>query len=326
MNCTIIYGGFNPAWDAGRLERQLVNSLSETLNKSYPNLKKVIAVTSWHEPAELVKQINEIGPDLTFLCSLTDPLGPIESLADQIPGQVRLIGYVDSEYFLDFWAIACSKLFRKYTVDKLEPVQFDNLFLNYNRKPHRHRTELVKLFEESNLIDYGCVTLGNSNYTVGDKVEQYIAYGANDIVGDVGIPNDIYSLGQLKIWNTSFINVVSETQYEYSRNVFLSEKTFKPIIGLRPFVINGSPGIYRILKQAGFDCFEDLFPVDLLSNENFNYTWKFDNHKHIVESLNNLKDKNLTELYHQIKPRLLYNQAHFYEYARNQAFNRQFKI
>jgi hypothetical protein len=155
MNCTIIYGGFNPAWDAGRLERQLVNSLSETLNKSYPNLKKVIAVTSWHEPAELVKQINEIGPDLTFLCSLTDPLGPIESLADQIPGQVRLIGYVDSEYFLDFWAIACSKLFRKYTVDKLEPVQFDNLFLNYNRKPHRHRTELVKLFEESNLIDYG---------------------------------------------------------------------------------------------------------------------------------------------------------------------------
>jgi hypothetical protein len=120
--------------------------------------------------------------------------------------------------------------------------------------------------------------------------------------------------------------VVSETQYEYSRNVFLSEKTFKPIIGLRPFVINGSPGIYRILKQAGFDCFEDLFPVDLLSNENFNYTWKFDNHKHIVESLNNLKDKNLTELYHQIKPRLLYNQAHFYEYARNQAFNRQFKI
>ncbi len=326
MNCTVIYGGFNPAWRAGQFERELVDSLARTLDKTHSHLKKVIVVTSWHEPSELIKQIKDINPDLTFLCSLTDPLGPIESLIDQLPGQVRLIGYVNGEYFYDFWATTCSKLFRKYTINELEPVQFDNLFLNYNRKPHKHRTELVKLFEETGLVEHGCVTLGNSIYTVNDIDEQYIEYGANDVVGNVGIPNDVYSLGQLKIWNTSFINVVSETQFEYSKNVFLSEKIFKPIIGLRPFVINGSPGIYRILKRAGFDCFEDLFPVDLLSNENFNNAWKFDNHKHIIQSLNNLTDKNLLEIYHQIKPRLLYNRTHFYEYARNQSFNFQFDV
>ena len=176
------------------------------------------------------------------------------------------------------------------------------------------------------MIDYGCVSLGNSARTVNDQHANYKEYGADDVVGDVGIPNDIYSLGQLEIWNKSFINVVSETQYEYSTNVFLSEKIFKPIIGLRPFVINGSPGIYRILKRAGFDCFEVLFPIDILSNENFNNGRKFNNHKHIIEALNNIKDTNLLEIYNQLRPRLLYNQKLFYEYASNQSINFKFKI
>ena len=326
MDCTMIYGGFNPQWRAGQLERNLVDTLAQDLNKNYPQLNKVIAVTSWHEPAALLKQLQDITPDITFLCSLTDPLGPIEDLLDQIPGQIKLIGYADTEYFYDFWAVACNNFFKKYHISELEPTKFNHLFLNYNRKPHRHRTELVKLLEESSIINYGCVTLGDSKYSVADENEQYVDYGANDVVGDVGIPNDVYSLGQLKIWNTSFINIVSETQFEYSKNVFLSEKIFKPIIGLRPFVVNGSPGIYRLLLRAGFDCFEDLFPVALLSNENFYLDQKFYNHKHIIEALVKFKDMDLLELYNQLRPRLLYNQKLFYEYASNQSINFKFKI
>lgn len=326
MSCTVIYGGFNPVWRAGQLERELVDSLVQNINNQFPNISKAVVVTSWHEPTELILQLQNLQPELTVLCSLTDPLGPIENLIDQIPGQVILVGYTDSKHFFDFWAVACAKFFKKYSAQELEPSVFDNLFLNYNRKPHKHRTELVALFETTGLIKHGCVTLGNSQYTVNDHNSDYQTYGANDVVGDVGIPNDVYSLGQLKIWNTSFINVVSETQYEYSKNVFLSEKIFKPIIGLRPFVINGSPGIYRLLKKAGFDCFEDLFPVDLLQNENFDYGWKFRNHQLIVDSLINMQNKNCMELFDQIKSRLYYNQTHFYEYAKNQSINFEFNI
>lgn len=326
MSYEIIYGGFNPAWQAGRLERELVDQLAQNIENQAPALKKIIVVTSWHEPTELVETIKNHNPDITFLCSFTDPLGPMENLVDQIPGRVELVGYTDSEYFYDFWAVACSRFFKTYSNHELEPTKFDYLYLNYNRKPHRHRIELVNLLETAGLIDYGCVSLGNSARTVNDQHANYKEYGADDVVGDVGIPNDIYSLGQLEIWNKSFINVVSETQYEYSTNVFLSEKIFKPIIGLRPFVINGSPGIYRILKKAGFDCFEDLFPVALLSDENFNNGWKFNNHKHIIEALIKFKDMNLLEIYNQLRPRLLYNQKLFYEYARNQSINFEFKI
>ena len=326
MSYEIIYGGFNLAWQAGRLERELVDQLAQNVENQLPALKKMIVVTSWHEPAELVETIQKNNPDITFLCSFTDPLGPIQNLVDQIPGCVKLVGYTDSEYFYDFWAVACSRFFKTYADHELEPTKFDYLYLNYNRKPHTHRIELVNLLETSKLIDYGCVSLGNSIYTVNDQHVNYKEYGANDVVGDVGIPNDIYSLGQLEIWNKSFINVVSETLFDFSKNVFLSEKIFKPIIGLRPFVINGSPGIYRILKKAGFDCFEDLFPVNLLSDENFNNMRKFNNHKHIIESLIKFKDMNLLEIYNQLRPRLLYNQKLFHEYARNQSINFKFKI
>lgn len=326
MNCTVIYGGFNPAWQAGQLERHLVDTLTQSVNTQYPDQKKVIAVTSWHEPAALVKQIQAIDPDITVLCSFTDPLGPMENLTDQLPGRVILVGYVDSEYFYDFWAVACARFFKNYQTEELEPTCINNLFLNYNRKPHRHRIEFVKLLEQADLIGQGCVTLGNSNYTVGDCHTDYVNSGANDVIGDVGIPNDVYSLGRLDIWNSSLVNVVSETQYEFSKHVFMSEKIFKPIIGLRPFVVNGSPGIYRLLKKHNFDCFEDIFPVNQLENENIPNEWKFRSHAHIIQSLLNLKDCNLQDLYHQLKPRLLHNRELFYEYASNQSIDFCFKF
>jgi hypothetical protein len=94
---------------------------------------------------------------------------------------------------------------------------------------------------------------------------------------------------------------------------------------LRPFIINGSPGIYRVLKKAGFDCFEDLFPVDRLSKESYS-RYKFENHKHIVESLTNFKNKDLLDLYRSLTPRLLHNQRLFYEYASTQSINFKFKF
>jgi len=326
MNCKVIYGGFNPAWRAGQLERELVNCLVQNFNNQYPKLRKAVVVTSWHEPKELISQLQKLQPEVTMLCSLTDPLGPIENLIDQIPGQVILVGYVNGDYFFDFWAVACARFFKQYSILDLEPNTFDNLFLNYNRKPHTHRTELVALFETSGCIKHGCVTLGNSKYTVNDHDLDYQNYGADDVVGDVGIPNDVYSLGQLILWNASFINVVSETQYEYSKNVFLSEKVFKPIIGLRPFIINGSPGIYRLLKQAGFDCFQDLFPVQQLQDENSNHEWKFRNHQLIVNSISEFQNKNCMELFAQIKDRLHYNRELFYAYASNQSTNFKFEF
>jgi hypothetical protein len=35
MNCKVIHGGFNPAWQAGRLERQIIDELATRLELLY---------------------------------------------------------------------------------------------------------------------------------------------------------------------------------------------------------------------------------------------------------------------------------------------------
>jgi hypothetical protein len=325
MPITKFYGGFNPAWRAGRLEREIVDSVADQINTQYFNSNCIVAVPSWHEPTDLIQDISKLNPDLTVICSLSDPLGPIENLLETLPGRVVKFGYIDAGIPFDFWAMMCHYFFRKYTLEELEPADFKHVFVNYNRKPHRHRIELIKMFELENLIQYGVVTLGDSDYTVNDTIEDYLNYGSSDIVGDVGIPNDIFSLGRMDIWNSHFLNIVSETQYEYSANVFLSEKIYKPIIGLRPFVINGSPNIYRWLKETGFDCFDDIFPVNELSMNNAT-GFKFKNHAIICQVVRDLCHSDLAELYKKILPRLIYNRNLFYEYAASIRFDIKFNI
>lgn len=321
MSCTIIYGGFNPAWKAGQLERHIVDTIASQLDQEHSQLQTVVAVSSWHEPSLLIQDIKNLNPDISVICSLSDPLGPIEKLLDTLPGQTIKFGYVDNGINFDFWALACVNFFRQYKNEELLPVDLKHIFLNYNRKPHRHRVELINLLEQHNLINYGINTLGNSNYTINDKHNDYLDFGGNDIVGDVGIPNDIYSLGRLDIWNSCFLNVVSETQYEYSPNIFISEKIYKPIIGLRPFIVNGSPGIYNYLKNIGFDCFEDIFPIEQFIKNNYNSGLKFKNHELIIDCIKSLLDADLNKLYKQLLPRLTKNQQIFYDHAKNQRYN-----
>ena len=324
MSITKFYGGFNPAWRAGRLERDIVDAIAIQLVEQFPKKNCIVAVPSWHEPVELAQDICNLNPDVTVICSLSDPFGPMENLLDKIPGRVIPLGYVDKGIKFDFWAFACEKYFKKYKNTELYPSNLKNVYLNYNRKPHRHRTEFIKLLELYDLIQYGIVSLGDSKYSVNDRNEDYIEYGSNDVVGDVGIPNDVYSLGRLDIWNSCFLNIVSETQFELSSNVFVSEKIYKPILGLRPFIVNGSPGIYRWLKNIGFDCFEDIFPVEQLLVEFHQPGLKFQTQQNIISCIKNLLNEDLAKLYNDLMPRLLYNQKLFYEHANNQRLNFQF--
>jgi hypothetical protein len=306
--CRVLYGGFNPEWAAGRLERETVDMAAACLSQQYPDQTTAIVVPNWYEHQAVLDWINVEPAVKILVCSLTDPLN-----STAWPDNSEQFGYTDSGIQFDFWAVACNKFFRQYQQQDLLPQQFDFLFLNYNRKPHSHRVELVKSFEQAGLIALGCTTLGGSRYTVHDLVEDYQDSGANDIIGDIGIPNDIYSLGQLSIWQRAFVNIVSETQFS-SHGTFLSEKTFKPIIGLRPFVINGNPKIYTWLQQAGFDCFEDLFPVQqLIQSTDVEHS-----HKLIVDSVAQLRDHDLLDLYNKLLPRLIHNQKHFYAHANSQ--------
>jgi hypothetical protein len=55
----------------------------------------------------------------------------------------------------------------------------------------------------------------------------------------------------------TWVSVVSEsTFFEYEHSVFISEKTFKPIACLQPFIIVGSKGTLKYLRKLGYRTFD----------------------------------------------------------------------
>jgi len=53
----------------------------------------------------------------------------------------------------------------------------------------------------------------------------------------------------------SYISLTTETVFEDSLGVFLSEKTYRPIANLQPFILIGSPCSLRYLREMGFRTF-----------------------------------------------------------------------
>jgi hypothetical protein len=56
----------------------------------------------------------------------------------------------------------------------------------------------------------------------------------------------------------SYFNVTSET-WPAEPSFFVTEKIFKPIVNLQPFIIVGHPGLLAYLKDKGFETYPEWF-------------------------------------------------------------------
>lgn len=196
-----------------------------------------------------------------------------------------------------FWLMAIEKFFLKYQVEDLIPNNFKYKFICYQRKVYEEREILYQLLKNSN----GIVTLGNKEFNeINTNLPPHSGY--SEVGGETTIPNDIYSLGNIDIWNKSFLNVVVETTQDIKRsNLFFSEKTFKPIIGMRPFISYGHPKSSEKLKEMGFETFDDDFCY--VATDDYS-----ENAKRIKKVIDNLNDLDL--LYQKLYPKILHNKNH----------------
>lgn len=61
-------------------------------------------------------------------------------------------------------------------------------------------------------------------------------------------------------YNRTAVSVVVETNmFEHADDIFITEKTYKPIMMGHPWVILSSPGAVALLKTWGFESFDNLF-------------------------------------------------------------------
>ena len=161
------------------------------------------------------------------------------------------------------------------------------------------------------VLKKGIFTLGNEDPTkvvLINKDKTTMPFENNNIHGNLNIPNDTLSVGPLDAWNSSFLIIVTETDHNRNTAVpFLSEKIWKPLIGLRPFVVLGDNGTIKALRDNSFNTFNEYFGLnkdDLTVNDIV----------HIVKTF----DKDINQSFIELKDKLIENRKRFFEFAEEQ--------
>jgi len=156
------------------------------------------------------------------------------------------------------------------------------MYLNFNRTTKMHRISLLAELIDKDLFDKGLnsFNLGLSHFAPlsNRNVFNNIIYHYEqnpDVIKKCGILYEKWSqniddttkiqdqgtIPDISLYEKTFCSVVTESILDYN-SVFISEKTFKPIIMEHPFMILGSNGILKELKNMGYRTYSGWFNED----------------------------------------------------------------
>ena len=228
----------------------------------------------------------------------------------------------------------------------------EKYFLSYNRVIREYRLALVAMIYKMELQDKGIISLGakevdtafggiwpnkidefiknkKQNEIVSDAVKKIKPLYPIDADGDIDA-NWIYKDGEklhgaVGQWSNFshqykriYFNIVTESSY-YEDCIYMSEKIFKPISNLVPFIIVSSPFFLDKLKELGFKTFSPWIDES--------YDNEVDNDKRFFMILDEIKrlcsmtKEEIHKWYYEMKDILLYNQEHFASYKKQDGKN-----
>lgn len=255
-------------------------------------------------------------PDRVILISLLDPPIARPDQFRDIVNDVRCVGYYPGPDYIDFCCLMVEEHMVLPDIDLLDESAVDTAFMCLNRKPHWHRVRLFEDMQANDLLDRGLVSMGGADGLARRLLPTDA--GSSDLAPNGGpeqhgIANDIMSLGHPNNWRRHLLNVVTETVYDVSANLFITEKTYKVIMGLRPFLIYAPDGGQRCLDAHGFQSyirdFSDITDLDLGQPDN------------IVPFLRCLTAQNSTYWQHKLvalREKILYNRNQFDRHVADQ--------
>ena len=306
------------------LQRNMLNSIVEQIDHSFFTNDNLVFNTTHlnvvigpnrplDEFANYIRSNNKI--DNVFLISLIDNINdPFEIMIHNRKLNVIQIGYINNEKYKDYYvpvmSILIKYLFENYNetdilLDTEDPVKY----LCYQNKPHFHRQMLTHKLIKSNLLGKGTVTLNQGDY----KFSNLYTLSSKDEPEDLS-KEDPFTLGPMSTWKKCFLNVISENNL--INKYFITEKTYKPILGLRPFILFGNPGILKYLEGAGFYTFEEYWNVNFreqtTEEEIANATVT------VIDQICQMTSTEILNLYKEMLPKLMHNRNRFFEHANEQ--------
>lgn len=188
----------------------------------------------------------------------------------------------------------------------LDPhTKIEDYFYEFN-KLSAHNSFFKKNLEYLKSFDF------SKSFTLDENLEENLAHTMNS-----------------KFYSDYFCSITSETHAQ-EKTIFFSEKTFKPILNLQPFIIFGTQHSLKYLQQIGYRTFSDWW--DESYDEEENYSDRLIKIVGVMEQIASWSDDKLFRVTQEMEQILIHNYLNFvynrrYEYfIKELAFNNQEKI
>ena len=223
-------------------------------------------------------------------------LVPVSQVEGRLPILINIYNSIKDDSWPDCVSYEDFKKLPSHIIDECRDVyEFDILSMA--------RTAIDDIFKE----DYSDVT--EEDYALAKKLGIKLVKSVNRPM----VANDVVTLGRTDIWCSHFLNMVTETWWDINRVYFVSEKIYKPIVGLRPFFIWCEDMGVKWLSDRKFELyhrdFQDITDLDLT------------NHENMIPFLKTLSQQPKTYLENKfvdLKEKILYNRNRFDEYVQEQ--------
>lgn len=229
--------------------------------------------------------------------------------------------------------------YREYWKENISvPTSHDKLFICYQNviNPYRwHRIQFQLRLKESGLIDQGLVS-----YNPGNNIKEVIWDSVNmgrvnkdtnqHVIDNINLLTESSSIdsnepnGSMSTWidiancQRALVHVVSETCF-YNGKLHLTEKIFKPIVAMQPFLLLGAKGNLAYLREYGFKTFSEFWDEsydDIIDNaERIDAVYK------ILQNLSELSYEQQCNLRKEMTPILEHNANIFYYKLKNTVIN-----
>lgn len=115
------------------------------------------------------------------------------------------------------------------------------------------------------------------------------------------------------LYLNSYVNIVSETAFITEKKPFISEKLWKPVMNLQPFVVVGNYQTLKTIREMGFKTFEPF--IDESYDEVYNHKERMQLILKEIDKLNQMPIEKLHEWYYSITDILIHNKEHLKTFA-----------
>jgi hypothetical protein len=215
----------------------------------------------------------------------------------------------------------------KYLVEGYTPGPKEKTFLCFNRRYSDHRVLFFIMMVKKKLIDKFYISMAASqpeaNRTFKTNAE-YLIYRHNtyeitkdDIVECESLlplvldntdfnnyPMETTLTPVEKFYKNSLINIINET-YFFNNIIHITEKTYKPIAFLQPFILLGAAGSLQHIRNMGFKTFDNFW--DESYDTEIDDITRFNKIINIVEQISNWSDEEKIKFSYSVKEILEYN-------------------